>query len=357
MLNFCVIVLKFQIVKGGEKVDRKRQIPKIKEICASKLYNDLVYSYLQTISDEEGKILKFNMNHREIGEKVGLSRQTVATKIKNLEELELLKFIEDTDEYELIILEPNIAALIPEDTLKLLIDTMNEKTISIYVYLFKRFYANKNKPYTVTYTQLKDWIGVSTKTTSNNRVVSNILMVLKKIGLLDYELSESNNKVYCVIKNVKLKIQVVMLKFCVVKCVKNLRCGVKILYCDVKILDNIFNIGGAFPSPMELRSFPLPQVEFCSSLRSLQNSPGRGDSFGGEGVGQKKGELIFELDTVKGEWGKIIWEQQKQKGLKQVLEWVFNRLGNDYLYGIKKFLGQDKEKKQYMGKGRKQGIV
>ena len=49
-----------------------------------------------------------------------------------------------------------------------------------------------------------------------------------------------------------------MLKFCVVKCVKNLRCGVKILYCDVKILDNIFNIGGAFPSPMELRSLPLP---------------------------------------------------------------------------------------------------
>ena len=79
-------------------MDRKRQIPKIKEICANKLYNDLVYSYLQTISDEEGKILKFNMNHREIGEKVGLSRQTVATKIKNLEELELLKFIEDTDE-------------------------------------------------------------------------------------------------------------------------------------------------------------------------------------------------------------------------------------------------------------------
>ena len=187
-------------------MDRKRQIPKIKEICASKLYNDLVYSYLQTISDEEGKILKFNMNHREIGEKVGLSRQTVATKIKNLEELELLKFVEDTDEYELIILDPNIAALIPEDTLKLLIDTMNEKTISIYVYLFKRFYANKNKPYTVTYTQLKDWIGVSTKTTSNNRVVSNILMVLKKIGLLDYDLSESNNKVFCVIKNVKLKI-------------------------------------------------------------------------------------------------------------------------------------------------------
>lgn len=187
-------------------MNRKRQIPKIKEICASKLYNDLVYSYLQTISDEEGKILKFNMNHREIGEKVGLSRQTVATKIKNLEELELLKFVEDTDEYELIILDPNIAALIPEDTLKLLIDTMNEKTISIYVYLFKRFYANKNKPYTVTYAQLKDWIGVSIKTTSNNRVVSNILMVLKKIGLLDYELSESNNKVYCVIKNVKLKI-------------------------------------------------------------------------------------------------------------------------------------------------------
>lgn len=196
------------MLKGGEKlkVGRKRQIPKIKEICASKLYNDLVYSYLQTISDEEGRIFRFNMNNKEIGDKVGLSRQTVATKIKNLEELDLLKFIEETDEYELIILEPNIAALIPEETLKLLIDTMNEKTISIYVYLFKRFYANKNKPYTVTYTQLKDWIGVSTKSTSNNRVVSNILTVLEKLGLLEYEMSEAGRKVFCVVKNVKLKI-------------------------------------------------------------------------------------------------------------------------------------------------------
>ena len=41
---------------------RKRQIPKIKEICASKMYNDLVYAYLQTISDDEGRILKFNLN-------------------------------------------------------------------------------------------------------------------------------------------------------------------------------------------------------------------------------------------------------------------------------------------------------
>ena len=146
------------------------------------------------------------MNNKEIGDKVGLSRQTVATKIKNLEELDLLKFIEETDEYELIILEPNIAALIPEETLKLLIDTMNEKTISIYVYLFKRFYANKNKPYTVTYAQLKDWIGVSTKSTSNNRVVSNILTVLEKLGLLEYEMSEAGRKVFCVVKNVKLKI-------------------------------------------------------------------------------------------------------------------------------------------------------
>jgi len=183
---------------------RKRQIPKIKEICASKMYNDLVYAYLQTISDDEGRILKFNLNNTEIGTKTGLSRQTVASKIKNLEKLELLKFIEETNEYELITLDPHIAALIPEETLHVLLDAMSEKSISIYVYLFKRFYANKNKPYTVTYAQLKEWVGITTKTTSNNSVISNIMTVLQKVGLIDYELINRGGGFMCLIKNVNL---------------------------------------------------------------------------------------------------------------------------------------------------------
>ena len=70
--------------------------------------------------------------------------------------------------------------------------------------MFKRFYANKNKPYTITYAQLKEWVGITTKTTSNNSVISNIMTVLQKLGLIDYELINRGGGFMCLIKNVNL---------------------------------------------------------------------------------------------------------------------------------------------------------
>ena len=52
--------------------------------------------------------------------------------------------------YELLILDPNVAALIPYDTLKLLVDTLSENSISTYVYLLSRYIANNEKPYVFT---------------------------------------------------------------------------------------------------------------------------------------------------------------------------------------------------------------
>jgi len=46
------------------------------------------------------------------------------------------------DTYEIITLEKDIAALVPYNTLKLLTDTLNENSISTYIYLFNRYYAN-----------------------------------------------------------------------------------------------------------------------------------------------------------------------------------------------------------------------
>lgn len=188
--------------------DRKRQIPKIREICADKKYNDLVYAYLQTISDDRGRILDIQINFSDIAKIVGLSRQTVASRFKHLMDMELLFHDDETKEYELTLLDSHVAALIPEKTLQMLIDAMNEKSISLYVYLFMRFYANKNRPFTVTYSQLKDWIGITTSTTSNNSVISNILTVLGKLGLIEYEFINNGRGygVLCLVKNVSLTI-------------------------------------------------------------------------------------------------------------------------------------------------------
>ena len=189
-------------------LDRKRQIPKVKEICSDKKYNDLVYGYLQTLSDEGGGILDIQISFSQIGKIVGLSRQTVASRFKHLIDLGLVYHDDEINEYRLTVLEPNVAALIPEKTIRLLIDTMSENSISVYVYLFMRFYANKNKPFTLTYPQLKEWIGITTSTTSNNSVISNILTVLSKVGLVDYEFVNNGRGfgVVCKINQVNLSV-------------------------------------------------------------------------------------------------------------------------------------------------------
>lgn len=104
-----------------------------------------MYSYLQCISelDNVTKIRSFKkkeINFSKLGEQFGLSRQTVSTKFKNLKELGLIKE-KDKDTYELVVLENDLASLIPYDTLRLITDTLNENSISTYIYLFNRYYS------------------------------------------------------------------------------------------------------------------------------------------------------------------------------------------------------------------------
>ena len=56
------------------------------------------------------------------------------------EELGLI--VEKDDVYELITLELTSIALIPKETINLLLDVFNDYTISTYVYLFSRYMAN-----------------------------------------------------------------------------------------------------------------------------------------------------------------------------------------------------------------------
>ena len=122
-----------------EMKTNSRQVPKTKGICASKKYYDILYSYLQCISqkDDQGRRIfnKKEINFTHLGNKFSLTRQTVATKFKNLKELNLIKEIDD-EKYELIVLEKDLASLVPYGTLKLLVDSLNDNSISTYVYLF-----------------------------------------------------------------------------------------------------------------------------------------------------------------------------------------------------------------------------
>lgn len=170
-----------------------RQMPKAKTICSNKKYYDILYAYLQCISqrDEETNkryFYKKDINFSKLGEIFGLSRQTVSTKFKNLKELGLIEE-NGLDMYFLIELSTDLASLIPYNTLKLLTDTLSENAISAYIYLLNCYYGNDCRPFQFSLDQVKTYIGISTATRSNNDVITNILYVLEKIGLIKYSLS------------------------------------------------------------------------------------------------------------------------------------------------------------------------
>lgn len=176
------------------KIERNsRQVPKTSEITANSKYFDILYAHLQIISEWDQvdghfrRIPRKEINFTRLGKILGLSRQTIAKKFNNLIALGLVIEVEGGD-YELPILKDSIAFLLPYDTLRILTNTLNEKTISVYTYLINRFYANNCKEFQVTYTQLKAFCGVGTKTRSNDYIIADILTVLKKLELIDFDI-------------------------------------------------------------------------------------------------------------------------------------------------------------------------
>lgn len=174
-----------------------RQIPKVERYCANKKYNDLLYGYLQEISVKVDRdigaarlVPKSEINYVQLGKKFNLSRQTVATRFKNLLELGLIaEWAEDDKYYQLLTLEQNVAALIPYKTLKLMVDSLSTHSISTYVYFLNRYVANGEKEFIFTYDQIKAYIGISVNTRSNDETVANILFTLKNLRLIDIELT------------------------------------------------------------------------------------------------------------------------------------------------------------------------
>lgn len=175
--------------------ENSRQIPKTKEICANKLYYDVLYAYLQTISlRQEGMrvFYKKDLNFSKLANKLGLSRQTLSKKFKNLQdgEFKLVEVLnEEKTRFRLNELPKDKASLIEYRLLKLLTDALTENAISTYVYLLNRYYANNCQPFLFKLSDIKSMIGLSETSRNNNDVITNILFVLQKIGLIKYSMT------------------------------------------------------------------------------------------------------------------------------------------------------------------------
>ena len=85
---------------GGEKMQvfyDSRQIPSDKSLTGNKKYSDLLYGYLQVVSErEEGTNIRYiekkNLKFTKIAADLQISRQTVASRLNNLIDMGLLKY-------------------------------------------------------------------------------------------------------------------------------------------------------------------------------------------------------------------------------------------------------------------------
>jgi hypothetical protein len=81
-------------------------------------------------------------------------------------------------------LDKDSAALVPYVTLREIQNTLHRNSVSIYVHLLNEWFKHGMKEFTITYNELKAFIGIATTTSANNIVVKDILKVLGLLHLV-----------------------------------------------------------------------------------------------------------------------------------------------------------------------------
>lgn len=121
--------------------------------------------------------------------------------------LQELALVEDKGaKYELINLDIKDVTLVPKETLEILLDVFNEYTISTYVYLVSRFFANKKQGFVCQKNHLKLQIGLSLDNRRNDDQINNILKMLNKIGLLEFYYYHEDGQQRLYIDSVTLRV-------------------------------------------------------------------------------------------------------------------------------------------------------
>lgn len=190
-----------------------RQMPSQSFITREKDYCDLLYAWLQcnservSIGSVDRKISKKKVKWAAIErdfirvDETGkeykiMSRKTVAKYFQFLVE-EGLVIDNDDDYYYLRVLGRQDANLIEYRTLFKMMNVLQRNCISVYIYLFNRYYANSCEPFIATMKQIKEFIGIATSTTSNNMQIADMIEFLERLGLLHMEMiTDEDNKTY-----------------------------------------------------------------------------------------------------------------------------------------------------------------
>lgn len=173
-----------------------RQIPSNERYTANKNYSDILYGYLQHMSilDEAlgmRYIEKKDIKYTKIAEELGVTRQTVSKKFNNLVDEGLLSFDGSNKRYYLLVLEAELATLLPDDTVKVLCNTLQERCLSVLAYLLKTYVQHGGQSCEVNLEVIKGYVGLSkTNRGSNNEIIRDIFIVLSRLGLIKYKLEK-----------------------------------------------------------------------------------------------------------------------------------------------------------------------
>lgn len=208
-----------------------RQMPKnLLNITQDKRYDDRLYGWLQINSvpinplnpNDKHKCIsykKINFSQMEkeftqnyIDEKgnqiskVIIGRKTLKKKFEYLIAMGLVIPNPDKKYYELLELEKQYSHLIELNTLTKLTQTLQDFCTSIYTYIFNEWYKNDKKPFITTIKQIKEYLGISTNTTSNNNKVTNCFEILFRLGLIKYQYLIKEEKTFFQFYDIKHKL-------------------------------------------------------------------------------------------------------------------------------------------------------
>ena len=168
----------------GKKSNKR--IP-IDAFISDKKVSDLVYGKFQLeskfIEKGESRVMeKVRLSKTEWAKELGMSRPTLDTKIKYLKKVKLI--IDKGETFEI----PEFGKryfLIPDDTLRFLVNTANAEVIKVYTHLGSIWKLNGTEA-SFTQRQLLEILGYAPNKTENHKKISDILTCLVNNGLVAY---------------------------------------------------------------------------------------------------------------------------------------------------------------------------
>lgn len=203
--------------------ENSRQFPRNEKIVLNKQFLDKLYGYLQVISyrdentDARRYLTKKQINYSALARETKISRPSIKKYIDYMLDHEkglgIMTYDETKEIYYLEIFPSAEAILIEKDLLSYLSLVFSKHTITIYSYLFMRWYAvikNGGSSFEFMLDRLKDISGYSINSNSNDEPLKMILATMKAVGLINYTVRKEKNgnmeKHYYTILNVANKL-------------------------------------------------------------------------------------------------------------------------------------------------------